>query len=449
MVHDMRKYRKIAAIACPAALESLVSVAVISIDTKMVAALGKPAVSAVALAAQPKLFFLSIFFALGIAVSVFVAQAYGKGNREEANGYFISILKIAILLAILLGCLFAFISEPFMHLCSRQTETVAMSATFFEIVMGFVVFQAVSIVINGALRGLGKTNVTFVSSLALAAVDILFNYLLIEGRYGFPRLEVAGNGIATVMGTAAACGVGLAVLLRHPDFLSLKGFWGHRLLADKGILLQIRTKAGNTVFENLAMRTGFLLTSIVVSTLPASETAVYFVAMILMNCSFAFGDGMQSAVVALVGRSIGAGAFDEAREYFRLSIRSGLALSMLLGATYIGGSDWFFQGFFSDQEAITRGRTASIFAAIISCLQIVRIISVAAMRGTGDMKTPRQVASFCVLVLNPGLSFLFACLLGMGSLGIWQAILASQAAWTALTLPRAGDRMKSLENCTQ
>ena len=79
------------------------------------------------------------------------------------------------------------------------------------------------------------------------------------------------------------------------------------------MLRTIVFKAGNIVFENLFTRVGFLLSSIVVSTLSSDKTAVYSVAMILLNYSFAFGDGLQSAVVTLCGRSMGANRYDDLR----------------------------------------------------------------------------------------------------------------------------------------
>jgi len=298
------KLGEFVSIAVPAVLESMMMVVVASIDTKMISGLGGAAISAVSLTAQPKIFVLSIFFALGTAVSVFVAQARGRGNREEANGYFHSILWVALLLSVVLGSLLAFFAEPVMALCNRQADTMGMSAVFFRIVMGGMIFQTTSIILNAALRGLGKTNITLTSNLALAAVDILFNYLLIEGRCGFPRLEVAGNAFATVLGTAAACLVSLREILYREDFLSLRGFFDHRLSADgrrKTVasrscadtsasmrvgerLSNICSKAGNVVFENLSTRLGFLITGIIVSLFPAQETAVYFVAMLLLNC---------------------------------------------------------------------------------------------------------------------------------------------------------------------
>ena len=86
------KLKQIATIGIPAVIESFISVVIGTIDTKMISGLGKGAVSAVSFTSQPKLIILSIFFAMGTAVSVFVAQALGRKDKEEANAYFHTIL---------------------------------------------------------------------------------------------------------------------------------------------------------------------------------------------------------------------------------------------------------------------------------------------------------------------------------------------------------------------
>lgn len=458
------KLGEFVSIAVPAILESMMMVVVASIDTKMISGLGGAAISAVSLTAQPKIFVLSIFFALGTAVSVFVAQARGRGNREEANGYFHSILWVALLLSVVLGSLLAFFAEPVMALCNRQADTMGMSAVFFRIVMGGMIFQTTSIILNAALRGLGKTNITLTSNLALAAVDILCNYLLIEGRCGFPRLEVAGNAFATVLGTAAACLVSLREILYREDFLSLRGFFVHRLNADgrrKTVasrscadtsasmrvgerLSNICSKAGNVVFENLSTRLGFLITGIIVSLFPAQETAVYFVAMLLLNYTFSVGDGIQSAVVSLIGRSMGAEQYGELRQYVRIAIACGLAGAAALSAIYLLGAEWFFGLFFSDAESVAQGKAVVGIVAALTGAQMVRIISVAAMRGTGEMKIPRQIATVCVLFVNPGASYLLAWVLGYGVWGIWLASLMTQGVWLIASVVRMKKCLQAL-----
>ena len=419
-------------IAIPAILENLVGVLITSIDTKMIAPLGKGAVSAVSLTAQPKLLFFAIFYALGTAASIFVAQALGKKDREEANEYFHSVLRICIFLSLVLGGGLALLAGPVMRLFSRQKETLALSVTFFRIIMGLMIFQTVSIVLNAALRGIGQTKVTFISSIFMGAGDILVNYLLIEGHCGFPALGVAGDALGTVAGTIAACGVSIFFLRKHSDFLSLKGMLKNRN-RQESTMRNIRSKAGNLVFENIFTRIGFLISSLIISGLSADDTAVYFVAMILLTYSFAFGDGLQNAVVSLTGRSMGAGNAQEVRAYITEGRKVGVMISVCLSAIYILSAHWYYSLYFSDAVSIQQGGQYSYVAAVLTLLQIMRIVNIGGMRGMGEVKIPRNLATICVLIINPGTSFLLTEMLGYGVWGIWISSLVTQIIWCLMS----------------
>ena len=426
-----QKLKQIAAIGIPAVIESIISVIIGSIDTKMISGLGKGAVSAVSFTSQPKLIILSIFFAMGTAVSIFVAQALGRKDKEEANAYFQTILRITVVLSLILGILAGLLAQPIMSICNRQPDTVGMSVSFFRIIMFFLVFNTVSIVLNAALRGIGKTRLTLISSIAMGAVDIFVNYLLIEGHWGFPKLGVVGDALGTVAGMVTACIISMILLTKRSGFLTLKGIF--TLKRDPVIMKNVREKAGNTVVENLFTRIGFLLSSIIISGLSSDLTAVYSVTMILLNYSFSFGDGLQAAVVTLTGQSMGAKQYREVKDYVRLSRIVGVVISLVLSCVYIFGARIFFSQFFQDEEAIAQGISYTYVAAALTLLQIIRIINVAAMRGMGDMKSPRIMATICVLIISPAVAFTTTTMLHWGVWGIWAASITSQVCWFTMS----------------
>ena len=423
-------------IAFPAMLESVLAVVVTSIDTKMISVLGKEAVSAVSFTAQPRLFVFAVFTALGTTTSVFVAQALGKGDSREANACFHLLLKMTTILSLILGFLTGVFAGPIMHLCNRQVDTVDLSVTFFRIIMPCLIFQNVSAVLNAALRGIGKTKVPLMSGIAMAVVDVLANYLLIEGHLGFPRLGVAGDAVATVCGTIAACGISIYYLLRNPDFLNMKGFLSG-VKPEPDLRKAVRSKARKVIVENLMTRLGFLLSGIIVSTLASSETAVFYVAMILPSYTFAFGDGLQSAAVTLVGSSLGAERYKELNQYARKFLTLALVVSAVLSIVYISGSGWFFSRFFQDAESINMGVSFSYVTAVLTFMQIIRIVNVGIMRGSGDVRTPMIMATVCVLLINPGSSFLMTAVFPMGIWGIWNASVVTQGIWLIVSLVKS------------
>ena len=407
-------------------------VLVSGIDTKMIAVLGEEAISAVSLTTQPKIFVLSVFFALSTALSVFIAGARGKNDTTEAREYLFSVIKLGLTAAVIFGITIFIFARPIMELVSKQKETVALSAEFFGIVMGLMFFQVASLLLNGALRGLGKTRTTLAAGIALGLVDVCFNYLLIEGHCGFPRLEVAGNAIATVLGTVAALTVSF-VAVKREDFLSFEGFFDHRIFRRPKIFDDIKFKAGNIILENFFMRVGFLLSGVIVSLFPAADTAVYFVGMLLMNFSFACGDGLQSAAVAILGQKAGGGDMVAVRERLRLFLKTGAAVAICLSLAYIILAGEFFGAYFESADAVNQGRMAACFVAAITFFQIERIILVASLRAVGEMKLPRQIAGLCVTIVNPATSFFLAYILSFGVTGVWQGSLITQILWCIMT----------------
>ncbi len=430
-------------IAFPAILENAVVVLITSIDTKMISPLSHTALSAVALTTQPKLLFFSLFYALGTTASFFISHAKGKNDKGEANRYFHMILKITILLSVVTGGVTAFFAEQVMDFFSRQQETVSISATFFRIIMIGLLFQAVSIILNASLRGMGNTKVTLYASIAMGAVDILVNYLLIEGHWGCPRLEVRGDAIATVAGTIAACFVGMYFLAKKDSFLTFRGFF-KKTAERKAALKEIKSKAVNTILENIFTRIGFLLSAVIVSSLSSSQTAVYFVTMILLNYTFVLGDGLQTAVSSLTGQSMGANKPAKIKWIAGYGKKLGFFTALGLSALYILTSRYFFGFFFSDAASIHLGSQYAYFAAALTILQIMRFVNVGILRGAGDVKTPRNMAIICVLIINPLTAFLLTDIFHFGVWGIWIASVAAQSVWFVMSMIRQFAIQKSL-----
>lgn len=440
-----QKLRSITRIAVPAIAESLAAVVVTSIDTKMVSNLGPQAISGISFTTQPKLIVFAIFFALGTALNVFVAQAYGQKDQDAANSYLKSILKITIILSLTLGALLSAAAWPIMELCNKQPDSIHYSVSFFRIVMGLMVFHNISVVLNGALRGIGENRITLVSSLAQGAVDIVFNYLLIEGRFGFPRLGVAGNAIATVLGTVVACLISYLAIVKKQDFLDLKGVFSYSLRKDPERTAMIRSKAGDIVLENLFIRIGFLVSSIISSYLASSQTAVYSVGMILFNYSFAFADGLGKATITLVGNSAGAGNLQDLHYYKRTIYRMGLACSAVLCLLFVCGSRFFFGFFFDDAASLQDGFYTSLIVSALVFLQVLRIIDISALRGIGQSRIPKRIAVLCVLLVNPISSFLFTMVFHLDIWGIWLASFITQAVWFVAGTIQCRQHMKSLD----
>ena len=207
--------------AWPAILESFFVAFAGLIDSLMVSSLGSYAVAAIGLTTQPKFVGLSLFFAVNVAVSALVARRRGEDRQDEANRILNTSIILVVASAILLSILFVLFADPIMKICGSTIETHDTAVTYFRIIMGGMIFNCIQMCVNSAQRGAGNTKITMRTNITSNTINIIGNYLLIEGHFGFPALGIHGAAIATVFGTVVACVMSIISIMNPQGFISI------------------------------------------------------------------------------------------------------------------------------------------------------------------------------------------------------------------------------------
>ncbi|MFR6279485.1 MAG: MATE family efflux transporter, partial [Acutalibacter sp.] len=213
-------------VAWPSVLESFFVNLAGMVDTIMVGTMGSYAIAAVGLTIQPKMLGLALFLSLNVAVSAIVARRKGEGDRESANRVVRMCLLITLAMTAAVSALFVGLAGPIVKLVGSQPDTHDAAVSYLRIIMGGQVFNTVSLVLNAAQRGAGNTRIAMMTNLISNVVNVIFNYLLIGGNFGFPELGVEGAALATVLGTVCACALSIASVLRKDSFITLRAFKG-------------------------------------------------------------------------------------------------------------------------------------------------------------------------------------------------------------------------------
>ncbi|MFI3214786.1 MAG: MATE family efflux transporter [Eubacteriales bacterium] len=248
--------------AWPCVLEALLLCMVNVIDTMMVGSLGETAIAAVGITSQPRFLLLAIVFSLNVGITAVVARRKGENNREAAN----SILKGMLILSVILGIIIAFIgitfSKQLMNLAGAQEDYLQDAIMYFQIIAFGLFFQTINLMINAAQRGSGKTRITMVTNMVSNIVNITFNYLLIHGKCGFPKLGVQGAAIATSLGCIVACTIAISNLFYKKGYLNIYLAWKQKITAHTFHSVVV---VGSSAFvEQIFLRIGFMLYAIIV-----------------------------------------------------------------------------------------------------------------------------------------------------------------------------------------
>ena len=392
----------------------------------MVSAMGVTAISAVSVTSPPKLFVFSVFFAMNTVMTSLVAKSVGAEDRDKANQYFDSVIKITIGLSVILSIVSVALARPIMLAFSHQMDTLDASVTYFKIIMGGMIFNLCYMAINAALRGCGRTNITFISNVIFCCVNILFNYFLIEGHMGFPALGIKGAAIATVMGTVAAFIFVVCVACNGKLFVNIPYCLKNRYKLTKESTAEIRTMSKSTITDGLVTRVSILVIGAIVARIGSYQMAVYSVGMHLMSANQALGTGLQTAGVALIGRCYGAKDKEQLNLYKSNIIRLTIIASIVLGLAIVLGGGWFY-GFFSDDPEFVRlGAISCYFIGVITLSQTMKFAYVGILQGVGAMKEVMKASIISFALVN--LSVLAVCvfILKMGVWGAWTGSLASQ-----------------------
>lgn len=412
--------------AWPAVCESFFIALAGMVDSLMVSSMGASAVAAVGLTTQPKFMGLALFFAMNVSVSALVARRRGEKNQRSANQILLVAILFVIVATVVISSACVMWANEIINFCGSAPETHEPAVIYYRIIMGCMIFNVLSMVINAAQRGSGNTMIAMRTNIVSNVVNIIANYLLIQGHLGFPALGIAGAAIATVFGTVIACIMSFASLFRRDGFVSIYYIMEQQIRPALEPVISI-IKLGFSVFiEQILMRVGFMSTAMMAAKMGTNALAAHQVGMNILGLTFSFGDGMQVAAVALIGRSLGEGSPDKAKAYGKICRMIGLGISCVLAVVYFFGGEWLYHLFFAEQEIVDIGVMIIRIMIIIVLFQVSQVIYMGCLRGAGDTTYTAIASTISVTIIRTSASYFFGFVMGLGMAGIWMGILADQ-----------------------
>jgi putative MATE family efflux protein len=424
--HSRENIRITFNMAWPSIVESFFAAFAGLVDSLMVSSLGSYAVAAVGLTTQPKFVGLSLFFALNVAISALIARRRGEKNQKEANRLLATAIVFLLAAAVFMSVLFVALAGPIIRLCGSTPETHDSAVAYFRIIMGGMIFNCVQMGINSAQRGAGNTKITMRTNVTSNTINIIFNYLLIGGHLGFPALGIHGAALATVLGTVVACVMSILSIMKQDGFISIPYIMENRIRPAVRSFVSLVRVGYSVFFEQILMRIGFMMTAIMAAKQGTDSMAAHQVGMNIMGLSFSFGDGLQAAAVALIGRSLGAGDEKLAKEFGSICRMFGGVISVCLAVIYFFGARPLMSLFFAEEHIVTIGVGIMRVIIFVVAFQISQVVYMGCLRGAGDTLYTAIASTLSVTFIRTIVSYLGGYVLGFGIVGIWTGVLGDQ-----------------------
>ena len=424
-------YKDILMIAWPAFLELTLTQITGMADQIMVGRLpgetGVQALSAVGLSSQPKFLLMTMMMALNVGATAMVARYRGRNDRVKANQVFRQAVLLNMCLSILMMIAGVAGTVPLLKLIGGSgisEATYAYGAQYFRIQMWGFVPLCLTFTFTAVLRGTGETRLPLIYNTMANVVNLFFNYLLIYGKFGFPRMEVVGASLATVIGQTCAFIFALAIVLDKKRYLYLNLKEKIRFEAD--ILKDVIKIGFPSMIEQLFMRAGILLFTRTVTGLGDVAFATHNVCMNIQSLSFMTGQAFSNSATTLMGQSLGKKRVDMADTYTRHTKMVGTIVACILAVFFMVFGENVVALYNDTPEVIEIGGKILFFVAFMQPFQSSQFITAGALRGAGDTRYPAIVIAITVLGVRATFAYILVTLLDFGLWGAWIALVCDQ-----------------------
>lgn len=425
-----RAYKNVLHIALPSVAEMVLVSLISSVDMMMVGnVLGAEALSSIGLPTQPRMLMLCLFFALNVGVTSIVARRKGEERQDAANSTLRNAMMLAALMSVVLMSFALIFARPLMMLAGGDTaespKVFEDALDYFRIMTYSLPIDALSMCICAAQRGVGNTKITMRVRVLSNLSNVFFNYCLIGGNLGMPRLEVRGAAWASVIGLTIGLMMALATVLingKRKGYLHISRH--DKWTFEKDTMKAITKVSGNAAVEQLGVRFGFFIYARILFSLGTTMYAANQICMQLLNLTFTFGDGLGVAGTALVGQNLGAKRWDLSMLYGKICQRYAVIVSLVIGsiivllryqlaALYIGANTP------NADLVIQYAAQTMLVLAAIQPFQISSVVLSGSLRGAGDNLYVAAVATVCVSVVRPVMAYLAVNVLHLALAGTW------------------------------
>ena len=345
----------LAGMAVPMMISMLFQALYNVVDSVFVAMLSQDAMNAVSLAFPLQTLMIAMAGGTGVGMNALVSRSLGEKRQENADhaanvGIFLSLCSFVLfaVIGLTLGRLF-FLAQ------TKNPVIVDYGADYIGICLGASIGLFSQFCLERLLQATGRTKLSMISQIVGAAINIVMDPILIFGLLGFPRLEVAGAAIATVLGQVIAAGLALYLNLRHNPELHLR--W--RFLRWNGPIAREIYRIGvpSIIMQSIGSVMTFGMNKILISFTEAA-TAVFGAYFKLQSFIFMPCFGLNNAMVPIVSYNYGARKSDRVKKTVRLTTLTAIGIMCIGCALFELIPDTLLGLFSPTDEMLAIGKTA-------------------------------------------------------------------------------------------
>ena len=400
VIRDREFYKTIFRISLPAAFQALVSFLVVVADDIMVSKLsgGASAQAAVTQVNSLTAFYTATLTGLVSGSSVLIAQYWGKRDMMRIRKVFSIVFWICIMTAVV----FTFVARLFpgavtgLVISAKEAQVSGLAREYLRIACLTFLPYAVTTSLIGMLRSIEVVKITLVTTVVALALNISLNALLIFGLCGFPALGVSGAAIATLITRIVEMAMVVAYTFCIQKQLAIKP---KNLLEIDRTLARDYARYGLPVgLTDMQWSLIGILKSAIIGQMGVAFMAANSIASSMANLGTMFTFALAGGACVVVGKAVGKGDYDAAREYSKtiqlMFLMIGIAMAALVFALRVPFTRLY--GSSKDPEVYSLATTMiAILAVTLIGTSYHASCFIGINRGAGDSRFVAMVDSIC------------------------------------------------------
>ncbi len=405
-------YRQTIHLLIPVMLQQLITTGINFLDNIMVGSFGETQIAAAALANQFYAIFQFVCMGLGSGAIVMSAQFWGSGEHKALRTTAAIALRFTVAISGAVLLLSVIWPQGILRCFTSNDAVVAAGTGYMRLLGTTFLFAGVSSTVTYLLRSTGHVRIPLISSIIAFFLNLGFNYVFIFGVWFFPRLEIVGAAVGTVIARVAEfCFICGYFVLRDDKF---RFRMRHFLLSGRSLRSQYVKYSVPVLISDFLLGLSLSLTSVIYGHVGAEITAANAIVNSFVQVLTVFNNGISGASAVVIGNTIGEGdvarAKREGNSYVLLAALIGLVgipILLLLERPYVG--------LYSIGTA-TRAMTHSMF--VLNCwmmpfMTMAFMTSKGILRGGGDTRFLLLADSSCVWFISLPLGALAGLVWGM------------------------------------
>ena len=361
-----------------------------------------------------------------IALTPVVSQLVGSRQSKSVSYSVMQAIYLAVTLALIILVIGAFSLNPVLSAMDLEDGVHKVAHDYLIALSLGILPLFVYNALRAFIDALGQTRISMIITLCALPVNVLFNYLLIYGKFGFPELGGVGSGYATAITYWLIALVAILVVIKINPFSTYDVFSEFFRVSWKEwkALLLIGVPIGLAIFFETSI---FSAVTLLMSKYDTVTIASHQIAMNFASLLYMIPLSISMALTIVIGFEIGAARYKDAKEYSWIGISMALTMSLVLSTILFLFREPVAALYTKDHEVMMLTSHFLIYAIFFQISDALQAPIQGILRGYKDVNVTFAMSLISYWILGLPIGYFFAKYTDMGAFGYWIGLISGLA----------------------